>query len=282
MKNFMILSVAAMMAALAVSCQKAEPLAETDAANAAVTRAYNMTPKITIYVETNDVNPLNAGDYLLSDGTPYASIVELFASNIHKEIVGGIVRPTLYLNDKMTNLLENGGTEKYIKPLQDRGIKVVLGILGNHDISGISTLKPELAKEFAAEVKNLCDAYELDGIFLDDEYTDYEGAGSTTIPGFTAPSVEAASRMAYEIRKAQPSRLLISYRYEALYDAVAVDGMEPGQIFDYVVNDYWQTSNPCDTYPGLENQPGRYRLMELLGLLAVHTLEHQLDRQILA
>ena len=128
----------------------------------------------------------------------------------------------------------------------------MLGILGNHDISGISTLKPELAKEFAAEVKNLCDAYELDGIFLDDEYTDYEGAGSTTIPGFTAPSVEAASRMAYEIRKAQPSRLLISYRYEALYDAVAVDGMEPGQIFDYVVNDYWQTSNPCDTYPGLK------------------------------
>ncbi|MDE5656478.1 MAG: hypothetical protein K2I19_05330, partial [Muribaculaceae bacterium] len=62
----------------------------------------------------------------------------------------------------------------------------------------------------------------------------------------------AAARRAYELRQAQPSRLLISYRYEALFDAVAVDGMEPGQIFDYVLNDYGVTSNPCETYPGLK------------------------------
>ena len=64
------------------------------------------TPKVTIYVETNDVNPLNAGDYLLSDGSAYADIVEFFAANLNKETVNGVVRPTLYLNDKMTNLLE--------------------------------------------------------------------------------------------------------------------------------------------------------------------------------
>ncbi len=64
------------------------------------------TPKVTINVETNDVNPLNAGDYLLSDGSAYADIVEFFAANLNKETVNGVVRPTLYLNDKMTNLLE--------------------------------------------------------------------------------------------------------------------------------------------------------------------------------
>ncbi len=205
--------------------------------------------KIISVIEVNDINPLNVMGFTLKEsGKQFFDIVVLFSANINYNAQTG--RVYVSRNENVQALLDQ--RDKYIKPLQDRGIKVVLGILGNHDISGISTLKPELAKEFAAEVKNLCDAYELDGIFLDDEYTDYEGAGSTTIPGFTAPSVEAASRMAYEIRKAQPSRLLISYRYEALYDAVAVDGMEPGQIFDYVVNDYWQTSNPCDTYPGLK------------------------------
>ncbi|MDE5713788.1 MAG: endo-beta-N-acetylglucosaminidase F1, partial [Muribaculaceae bacterium] len=130
-------------------------------------------------------------------------------------------------------------------------INDVLGILGNHYISGISTLQPELAKTFASEVKNLCDAYELDGVFLDDEYTNYDEAANTTIPGFQAQSTEAASRLAYEIRKAQPSRLLVSYRYEALFSAVDVDGMNPGEIFDLVLNDYGVTSNPVSTYPGL-------------------------------
>ncbi|WP_289066399.1 glycosyl hydrolase family 18 protein [uncultured Alistipes sp.] len=167
---------ATMLLAAAVSCQKAEPLAETDAANAALTRAYNMTPKITIYVETNDVNPLNAGDYLLSDGTPYASIVELFASNIHAETVGGIVRPTLYLNDKMTNLLENGGTEKYIKPLQDKGIKVLLTVLGDWAGIGLANMNDTQAEQFAKILAYAVEKYGLDGIGFDDEYANYSTA----------------------------------------------------------------------------------------------------------
>lgn len=212
---------------------------------------YNGKPgmKIISVIEVNDVNPLNVMGFTLKEsGKQFFDIVVLFSANINYNAQTG--RVYVSRNENVQALLDQ--RDKYIKPLQDRGIKVVLGILGNHDISGISTLKPELAKEFATEVKNLCDAYELDGIFLDDEYTDYNGAASTTIPGFTAQSVKAASRMAYEIRKAQPSRLLISYRYEALFEAVAIDGMEPGQIFDYVLNDYGVTSNPCETYPGLK------------------------------
>lgn len=167
---------ATMLLAAAVSCQKAEPLAETDAANAALTRAYDMTPKITIYVETNDVNPLNAGDYLLSDGTPYASIVELFASNIHAETVGGIVRPTLYLNDKMTNLLENGGAEKYIKPLQDKGIKVLLTVLGDWAGIGLANMNDTQAEQFAKILAYAVEKYGLDGIGFDDEYANYSTA----------------------------------------------------------------------------------------------------------
>ena len=78
-----------------ISCQQAEEPTMDKAQEPVVkTRAYgDKTPKVTIYVETNDVNPLNAGDYLLSDGSAYADIVEFFAANLNKEMVNGVVRP---------------------------------------------------------------------------------------------------------------------------------------------------------------------------------------------
>ena len=63
--------------------------------------------------------------------------------------------------------------------------------------------------------------------------------------------------MAYEIKKVQPERLVLSYRYEALFDGVEIDGKQPGEFFDYVLNDYWVTSDPTSTYPGLlQDQDG--------------------------
>ena len=65
-----------------ISCQQAEEPTMDKAQEPVVkTRAYgDKTPKVTIYVETNDENPLNAGDYRLSDGSAYAGIVEFFAA----------------------------------------------------------------------------------------------------------------------------------------------------------------------------------------------------------
>lgn len=204
--------------------------------------------KIIGVIEANDVNPLNTMGFTLKEsGKQFFDVVVLFSANINYNPQTG--RVYVSRNENIQALLDR--RDKYIKPLQNRGMKVVLGILGNHDVSGISTLEPGLAREFAKEVKNLCDAYELDGVFLDDEYSDYNGAASGEIPGFQARSYEGASRMAYEIRKAQPSRLIISYRYGALDKAVEIDGMQPGQIFDYVCNDYGVTTNPVNSYPGL-------------------------------
>lgn len=116
-KSFKLMVAFVMGASMLFSCQQAdEPMIDKGQESALKTRAYgDKTPTVTIYVETNDVNPLNAGDYKLPDGTPYADIVELFASNIHKRTVNGVVEPTLYLNDKMTNLLENDGYLTYVK-----------------------------------------------------------------------------------------------------------------------------------------------------------------------
>ena len=70
-QNFKLFATLAASAAMMISCQQAEEPTMDKAQEPVVkTRAYgDKTPKVTIYVETNDVNPLNAGDYLLSDGS---------------------------------------------------------------------------------------------------------------------------------------------------------------------------------------------------------------------
>ena len=88
-KTFKLMAALVMGAGMMFSCQQAEEPTMDKAQEPVVkTRAYgDKTPTVTIYVETNDVNPLNAGDYKLPNGKPYADIVEFFASNIHKRTV---------------------------------------------------------------------------------------------------------------------------------------------------------------------------------------------------
>ena len=159
-------------AAMMFSCQQAEEPG-LEQGQAPETRAYgDKTPKVAVYVETNDVNPLNCGDYTLPNGKAFFDIVELFASNIHKRTVGGVVQPTLYLNDKMTNLLENGGYLTYVKPLQDKGIKVLLTVLGDHQGIGVASMNPTQTTQFARILAEAVRRYNLDGIGFDDEYAD--------------------------------------------------------------------------------------------------------------
>ena len=130
-----------------------------------------MKQKVTIYVETNDVNPLNAGDYMLSDGTAYADIVEFFAANLNKETVNGVVRPTLYLNDKMTNLLENGGAATYVAGLQAKGIKVVLTILPNWQNIDFTSLNDTQADQLATILAYAVNKYgPVVGFLVEDLY----------------------------------------------------------------------------------------------------------------
>lgn len=177
-KTFKLMAALVMGAGMMFSCQQAEEPTMDKAQEPVVkTRAYgDKTPTVTIYVETNDVNPLNAGDYKLPNGKPYADIVEFFASNIHKRTVNGVVEPTLYLNDKMTNLLENGGAQKYVKGLQDKGIKVVLTVLGDWQGIGVANMNDTQTTQFAKILAHAVEKYGLDGIGFDDEYSNYSSS----------------------------------------------------------------------------------------------------------
>ncbi len=138
------------------------------------TRSFGQkNPKMVVYVETNDVNPLNAGDYTMSDGTTFVDIVELFASNIHKDGNGD---PTLFLNDKLTNVLENGGAATYVAPLQTKGIKVLLTVLGDWQGIGVANMTDAQSTKFATILAYVVNRYGLDGIGFDDEYANYSGS----------------------------------------------------------------------------------------------------------
>jgi hypothetical protein len=137
MKQFLRFAAIAAALASVFACNKVEApqTNEADQLTRPVTKGYGDVI-MACYVETNDVNPLNAGDYVLEDGeTPFFDIVELFAANIHKDDAGN---PTLYLNDKLTPVLEDGGVEKYVRPLQEKGIKVLLSVIGNWQHIGLA------------------------------------------------------------------------------------------------------------------------------------------------
>lgn len=163
-----------------VSCSESEDLDNDtiyEVASLATKALGDKSPMTSVYVETNDVNPLNAGDYFLADGTTFFDIVELFAANITKEETLAGTRPILMLNDKLTNILENGGVDKYVRPLQELGIKVHLTVIGHWGHIGLANMNSVQTTQFAEILAYVVEKYGLDGIGLNDEYADYPTSG---------------------------------------------------------------------------------------------------------
>lgn len=185
------------------------------------------TPIMVCYVETNDVNPLNAGDYVFDeDGTTFFDIVELFASNIHKETVNGQVRPTLYLNDKLTPVLENGGVDTYVRPLQDLDIKVLLTVLGDWQEIGLSNMTNTQADQFATILAYAVEKYGLDGIGFDDEYS---GTSETNNTSYT--------RIITKLHELMPSDKLITvFDWGGTY---TIDETQACPCIDYAYHGYF-------------------------------------------
>ena len=73
--------------------------------------------------------------HLLSDGTPFFTHVILFASNIRGDASGNVHN---YNNPNNAAILANPA--KYIAPLQAKGIKVIMGNLGDHTGAGFANL----------------------------------------------------------------------------------------------------------------------------------------------
>ena len=121
------------------------------------------------YVEVNSNRLSNVGCYILAKtGVPFFHIATIFAANIDGTDPNS---PSLYFNHQVDHLLNE---TQQVKFLQNKGIKVLLTFLGNHQKAGWSGItEPSAAREFAEKLANTVVKYNLDGIDIDDEYSRY-------------------------------------------------------------------------------------------------------------
>ena len=184
--------------------------------NYVIMKANPRVTKQVVYLEVNDTNPLNVLEYNLEDGTPFFDAVILFAANINYDAVNDVVY--LHNNPNVQALLDE--SDVYLQPLRKKGIKVYLGLLGNHDAAGLAQLSAYGAKEWSKEVAEAVRYYKLDGVNLDDEYS---GSPDLNNPWFDSHSAYAASRLCYELKMAMK---------EACYWPTEVSVFEWGAIYN--------------------------------------------------
>ena len=213
--NRIFLMIVAMAASFVVaSCSNDNTVNEAqDASQDITTRAVGTKPpKFTAYIETNDINPLNAGEYYFTGTNPHEEVIDhviLFASNIR----GTASSVQLYHNPNQTYILNNINT--LVKPLQNKGIKVLLGLLGDHTGVGFANLTNKniaagdsLLNDFAYQVANCVTTYGLDGVDFDDEYAEYG-----KISGTPTPSTNNFGLLIQKVRELLPDKLITAFDY---------------------------------------------------------------------
>ena len=179
---------ASMLVFASCSQPAAEPSLDDEAA---VTRATSLDNFARVaYVEVNDVNPLNAGEYTLSNGEPFFTHVILFASNIRGDASGNVHN---YNNPNNEAILSNPA--KYIQPLRDKGIKVIMGNLGDHTGAGFSNLTDAQIETYTDDLVAYADI--VDGYDFDDEWAEYgtrgyPAANSTSFSKESLPTTSAS------------------------------------------------------------------------------------------
>lgn len=202
--------------------------------------------KNVLYFEVNDVNPLNALEYRLEDGSMFFDAVILFAANINYDGMADVVY--LHNNKNVQALLDE--TDVYIQPLREAGIKVYLGILGNHDAAGICQLSNWGAEQYAQELADAVKEYRLDGVNFDDEYSSSPILGNRW---FTSPSSSAGAKLLYETKKAMSEKVswdteVSVFQFGDLVNIPAVEGHQPGEFVDFWVANYGFPTSPL---PGM-------------------------------
>ncbi len=238
----------AYMAPLQAVAQSANVTVKTDAArvNFTIKQQGSKTVKNFLYFEVNDTNPLNALEYVLEDGQLFFDAVVLFSGNIHWDTQSG--KPYMHYNDNVTALLKD--KELYIQPLRDRGIKVLMGVLGDHDGSGPANLTEKGADVFAEHLAEMCVEYGLDGICMDDEYSEYYKAPNNDYFTGSSTSLLQATRLLeranYYMKKDVPWDTMIAVFYWGVYGSgmPEVNGRQPGEFVDMVNANYGGSAWP--------------------------------------
>jgi hypothetical protein len=211
--------------------------AATRGATAAATKS---GPIATAYVEVNNDTFSNVGQYVLaSNGANVFDIGIIFAANINYDGTSA----SLYFNPQVQAVLDNAATQ--IAPLQAKGIKVLLSILGNHEGAGFANFPDQAAAAaFATQLSDAVSTYGLDGIDFDDEYADYGTNGTAQPNAWSFPYLVQA------LRNDLPDKIISLYFIGPSSTTLSYDGIVVGDLLNYSWNPYYGTWGVPDV-PGL-------------------------------
>ncbi|OJX80341.1 endo-beta-N-acetylglucosaminidase H [Leifsonia sp. 71-9] len=196
-------------------------------------------PTSVAYVEVNDSDLANVGAYRLADGGNAFDVAIIFAANVNRDGT----QAQLHLNERVQWTLDNAATQ--IRPLQARGIRVLLSVLGNHQGAGVSNFTtPAQADAFAAQVADAVTRYGLDGVDLDDEYSDYG------VDGTARPNQQSIGWLLTALRGRLPDAVLSFYDIGPASTALRSATPAVASTLTYAWNAYYGTYN-APAIPGL-------------------------------
>ncbi|GAA1271680.1 MULTISPECIES: endo-beta-N-acetylglucosaminidase H [Streptomyces] len=188
-------------------------------------------PTSVAYVEVNNNSMLNVGKYTLANGGGNVfDVAVIFAANINYD--PGTKTGSLYFNENVQRVLDNAATE--IRPLQQKGIKVVLSVLGNHQGAGFANFPSrQTASAFAKQLSDTVAKYGLDGIDFDDEYAEYGNNGTGQ------PNDSSFVYLVTALRANMPDEIISLYNIGPSATRLSYGGVDVSSKFDYAWNPYY-------------------------------------------
>lgn len=218
---------------LAAACQKENDKSINDLndKNGSTPKVESVTKaggKSVCYVEVNSNSLLNTGKYTLTTGGQQLfDIAIIFAANINYNTTTH--KAVLFNNPNVSGVLTNKATQ--IVPLQNKGMKVLLSVLGNHQGAGFCNFTSRTAAAaFAKQLSDTVAYYGLDGIDFDDEYADYGNNGTTP------PNDSSFVILVDELRKVMPSKIISFYYYGPAASRLSWGGKKVGDFANYSWN----------------------------------------------
>ncbi|MFH8487614.1 endo-beta-N-acetylglucosaminidase H [Streptomyces longisporoflavus] len=190
-------------------------------------------PTSVAYVEVNNNSMLNVGKYTLANGGGNAfDVAVIFAANINYDTTKK--EAYLHFNENVQRVLDNADTQ--IRPLQQKGIKVVLSVLGNHQGAGFANFpSQQAASAFAKQMSDTVTKYGLDGIDFDDEYAEYGNNGTGQ------PNASSFVHLVTALRANMPDKIISLYNIGPAASRLSYGGVDVSSKFDYAWNPYYGT-----------------------------------------
>lgn len=197
-----------------------------------------------VYVEVNHEDLATVGTFVLEGSRrPVFDLAMIFAANINFDGTAAY----LHLNDRVTATLDDADTQ--IRPLQAKGTKVLLSVLGNNQGAGFANFPTEQdADRFAAKVAKVVHEYHLDGVDLDDEYSEYGTNGTGN------PNEDSFVWLVHALRRhLAPHELITFYAIGPSAERTVSGSGKASDALDYAWNP-WYGSYSAPSVPGMAKE----------------------------